>query len=331
MRFINLYPESEKMLERIYQHSKHHQVRQRAYCILLSHRGCTMPELLKIFRISRRTLQYWFSRWRQNQLIGLYDQNGRGKKPKFNEEEEAQVKEWIKSEPKNLKKVVNQVQEEWGISVSKETLKRVAKKLNMTWRRMKRGVAGRPFDWEYELKFASLKELEESEKKGEIDLRYLDQSGMCLTPDIPYGWQEKGERIEIPSSRSKRLNIVGLMNRNNQLDYELYCGSFTSEKLINFLDKFSEKIIRKTVVVLDQSPVHTSNAVLAKVEEWKQKNLEIFWLPPYSPKLNLIEILWKFLKYEWIQIEAYKDWQSLVNYVTNVLDNFGKTYAINFV
>jgi transposase len=53
-------------------------------------------------------------------------------------------------------------------------------------------------------------------------------------------------------------------------------------------------------------------------------------LPPYSPQLNLIEIFWKFLKYEWIKLEAYENFSSLVNYVTNVLDNVGKTYAINF-
>ncbi len=46
-----------------------------------------------------------------------------------------------------------------------------------------------------------------------------------------------------------------------------------------------------------------------KYEEWKQKNLEIFWLPAYSPQLNLIEILWKFIKYEWMEIEAYTNFK----------------------
>ncbi len=70
-----------------------------------------------------------------------------------------------------------------------------------------------------------IKELEKMDKNGEIDLRYLAQSGICLTPYIPYGWQEKGATITLPSSRSKRLNILGLINRSNQLDYELYYGN----------------------------------------------------------------------------------------------------------
>ncbi|MCT7991961.1 IS630 family transposase [Laspinema olomoucense] len=330
MKFINLCPETAKMLERIYHDSQHHKVRQRAHCILLSHRGFKMEKLLEVFKISRRTLQYWFQHWEQSKLPGLYDQPGRGRKPKLTTPQKQQVREWIKAEPKNLNKVINQVQEEWGIKVSKDTIKRGAKQLGMTWRRMKRGLAGSPFDWEYEFKLEKLKELKELDKTGKIDLRFLDESGMSLTPSIPYGWQDKKERTVIPSASSKRLNILGVMNRQNELEYELYSGNLNSAKLIKFLDKFSKKITKRTVVVMDQASIHTSNAVVGKLEEWETKNLEIFWLPPYSPELNLIEILWKFIKHEWIKIEAYKNWQNLVDYVTNVLENLGKEYAINF-
>jgi transposase len=31
---------------------------------------------------------------------------------------------------------------------------------------------------------------------------------------------------------------------------------------------------------------------------------------PYSPELNLIEFLWRFMKYEWIEMSTYRSWQS---------------------
>ncbi len=74
--------------------------------------------------------------------------------------------------------------------------------------------------------------------------------------------------------------------------------NINSEMIISFIDKFSEKIEKKTVLLMDQATIHTSDKIMEKIEEWKEKNLEIFWLPAYSPKLNLIEILWKFIKYE---------------------------------
>jgi hypothetical protein len=38
---------------------------------------------------------------------------------------------------------------------------------------------------------------------------------------------------------------------------------------------------------MDRALVHTSNALIGKLEEWQKNNLKIFWLPAYSPKLNL--------------------------------------------
>ncbi len=81
---------------------------------------------------------------------------------------------------------------------------------------------------------------------------------------------------------------------------------------------------------MDQASFHRSQKIQEKLESWKLRQLEIFWLPAYSPKLNLIEILWRFMKYEWIEIDAYKNWRTLVNYVEKVLREFGNKYVINF-
>ncbi len=85
------------------------------------------------------------------------------------------------------------------------------------------------------------------------------------------------------------------------------------------------------MIVVDQASIHTSDLVQDKLEEWQQRQIEIFQLPSYSPELNLIEILWRFIKYEWIEISAYHSWQSLVQYVEKVLREFGQSYVINFV
>ncbi len=71
--------------------------------------------------------------------------------------------------------------------------------------------------------------------------------------------------------------------------------------------------------------------ILDTIEEWKERGITIFKLTPYSPELNLIEILWRFMKYKWIEIDAYKSWQTLVASVEKILREFGKNYVINFV
>jgi transposase len=108
-----------------------------------------MNELIAIFKVSRKTLHNWLTAWEDEKLVGLYERVGRGRKPKLKEEQKEQIREWVKDEPKNLKKILGRVEQEWNISLSKDTLKRVLKEFKMTWERLKRGVSGSPWDWEY--------------------------------------------------------------------------------------------------------------------------------------------------------------------------------------
>ena len=141
--------------------------------------------------------------------------------------------------------------------------------------------------------------------QGFLDLRYLDESGFCLTPYVPYSWQDKSEVSGFKTNKSNRLNVIGLLNRNNELESYVFETKITSEILIKFLDSYVQKIDKLTVVVIDNASIHRSKAIGKKIAEWRQKKLEIFWLPTYSPQLNLIETLWRFMKYEWIEKEAY--------------------------
>ena len=85
------------------------------------------------------------------------------------------------------------------------------------------------------------------------------------------------------------------MNRKNELCYEIVKGYINSEVAISFWDKFSHNFSKKTVEIMAQASIQTSDRRLNKLEEWKSKRLEIFWWPTYSPKHNIIEILWKFI------------------------------------
>jgi transposase len=326
-----LSTETKKLLITISRLSKSPQVRNRAQCIILSYERVSIPQLRKLFRVSEKTIYNWLNRWETQGLLGLYNEKGRGRKAKLSQEQQEQIKQWVKEEPKNLKKVALKIYQQWKIDVSKETIKRIIKKLNMIWKRMKRGLAKSPEEWELEVKTPKFLELKEQDKKGEIDLRYLDESGFSLMPYIPYAWQEKGSTITLKSSQSKRINVLGLMNRHHELYYEIHSSNINSQVVIDFLDKFSQNLSKQTVIVMDQASIHTSDNLLKKLEEWEQRNLKIFWLPTYSPQQNLIEILWKFVKYEWIEVDAYENWTSLLNYLKKVLDNFGQEYVINFV
>ena len=331
MRYIKgLTKDTIKLLNRIYQQSKHYQVRQRSHCILLSHQKYRISELIEIFKVSRNTIYNWLNHWDDYGLTGLYNRSGQGRKKIFDIHQQEKIKAWAKETPKNLVVVQEKINQEWGIVASKDTIKIVLKCLGMKWKRIRTIVGGKPDPQLYENKKQILKALKKLSNEGAIDLRYLDESGFCLTPYVPYGWQEKEVKSGFPSNKSKRINVLGLLNRKNELYSYIFETRITSEIVIKFLDEYVREIDKRTVVVLDNAPIHRSKAFQKKILEWKQKKLEIFWLPTYSPQLNLIEILWRFMKYEWIENPAYSSWKNLVEYVEKILRDFGKKYTINF-
>ena len=121
------------------------------------------------------------------------------------------------------------------------------------------------------------------------------------------------------------------MNRRNRLSAYVSTQTINSDVVIACIDTFFPHVDKPTVIVVDQASIHTSDLVQSQLDEWPERNLEIFVLPSYSPQLNLIEILWRFMKYQWMEIDSYKDWGSLVDSVETMLREFGKKYVINFV
>ena len=127
---------------------------------------------------------------------------------------------------------------------------------------------------------------------------------------MPYAWQTKDNQILLPAAKGRYQNVVGLMNRKNKLYFEILETTFNSDRIICFMNRFVEQTTKKTIVILDNSPIHKSKKFMAKIEQWKEKDVFIYFLPPYSPELNLIEILWRRIKYQWLDFEAYKSFQN---------------------
>jgi hypothetical protein len=174
-----------------------------------------------------------------------------------------------------------------------------------------------------------LKAVQRAVVRGEQDLYYFDEAGFSLTPSVPYGWQPIGERLEIPSSKSQQINVLGFLNyRGSGFDPYVVEGSVDAATVIACMDSFSNKITKPTTVVIDNAPVHTSGLFQSMIPGWEQRGLYLWFLPPYSPELNLIEMLWKKIKYQWIPIAAYQSFAHLNENLNHILANVGKQFSI---
>lgn len=182
----------------------------------------------------------------------------------------------------------------------------------------------------YAIKREKLQELENLSNQGLIDLYFGDESHVCTQEYVPYGWQFPGENVFVPSMKSARLNIFGMITRSN-----LYRGftsrqSIKAEDVAEFIDSFSKTITKPTFIVLDNATVHRGGKMKVMIEKWKERGLYIFFLPLYSPHLNIAETLWRILKTKWIKPIHYIDTNSLFDVTHRILDGIGEDYVINY-
>ena len=172
-----------------------------------------------------------------------------------------------------------------------------------------------------------------SYRAGEINLFYFDEAGFSLTPCVPYAWQKQNEQIEIPSSRSQALNVAGFVSRDCEFESFVFTGSITSDVVIACFDKFSEKtekLNKPTIVLVDNAPTHSSEKFDKKTVEWCKKGLMVVPISKYSPELNIIEIVWRKIKYEWMPFSAYQSFENLKNSLCEILSNIGSKYGVDF-
>lgn len=158
---------------------------------------------------------------------------------------------------------------------------------------------------------------------------YGDESGVSLLPYVPYAWQFADERVVMPSERGGNVNCFALLSRDNRIHRYLTEQTITGAWISERLDALSLSLSRLTVIVLDNASVH-KKAVKGRWAVWQERGLFVFFLPPYSPHLNIAEILWRKLKYEWLCPDDYADKETLHHAVWQALAAVGQSLKIQF-
>jgi transposase len=147
---------------------------------------------------------------------------------------------------------------------------------------------------------------------------------------VSYGWQFSGEDVYIPSERAKRLNIFGMIDRDNRFEGFCTSESIDAGKVVDFLEQYSFRVSKKTFVVLDNAGVHRNAKIRERRPVREQRGLFLFCIPPYSPHLNIAETLWRIMKGKWLRPQDYTCDQTLFYAINRALAEIGRGLRINY-
>lgn len=165
---------------------------------------------------------------------------------------------------------------------------------------------------------------------GLIDLYYGDESRISLEPCVPYAWQFRDEEVFLPSTKGRGLNCFALLSRANECRFQTTAQSINARFIVEQLENLSFGLERVTVVVLDNAPAHVAKSVQERKPFWQERGLFVFYLPCYSPHLNIVEVLWRQLKYQWLQPRDYLENDALFYRVRQALAAVGSSLKIHF-
>src|SRR5256885_13776235 len=301
VRYVRPLTENQRhTLAEIMKHDAIPRARVRAHGILLSAQGMRIKEIAKIYQVDRDTVVTWIKKWEQSGIASLSDKPRSGRPPKLTPEEKDLARQYIKEDPRCLKHVVERLSQKTAKRLSISSLKRLAKKAGLRWKRVRKALKSLRDPEEFTKGQRALEALQKQEDQGKIDLYYFDESGLTLDPYIPYAWQEPGTVRELPATKGTRINVLGFMNSKNDLHPSMFEQSINTSVVVACLHDFCQRIKKKTIVIMDNSSIHRSEEFEEYLAQWKKKGLRIKYLIPYAPELNLIEILWRHIKYLWL-------------------------------
>lgn len=328
---LKLNEDQIQQLKQLWQTGSSTRIRQRAHSILLSSKGYSIDEIVDILEVHRNSVSSWIQAWERAGISELSDKPRSGAPSQLKENDMKRLRQLVTEYPQSPKTILAKFAKATNKTISMSTLRRVVKQSRHRWKRTRKSLKSKRDPQQFALAAQEIQKLTQQQQAGQIDLFYFDESGFALASMVPYAYQPLGETIEIPASLSrKRFNVLGFFSPDNRLESFCFEVNIDSSIVVASFNEFCRQITKKTIVIIDNSSIHTSSEFIENLPKWESKNLLIKYLPPYSPELNLIEILWRFIKYKWLPLSAYLSFKTLVAAVEKVLKNVGSEWLINF-
>ena len=125
---------------------------------------------------------------------------------------------------------------------------------------------------------------------------YLDEAGSNLAMAPNFAWAPKNQRAydKKPARRGGNLSMIGALKNTGMRALYPYDGAIDSEKFIDFIEKsLFKQLETDDVLIMDNCKIHHSRTVK---DYLKKHNIQVLYLPPYSPELNPIEEAWSVVK-----------------------------------
>jgi transposase len=266
--------------------------------------GKTQVETAKTFGVGRVIVGRWVARYRREGQEALFKKK-RGRRSAdmrlLKPHQCATVVKMITDKcPDQLKlpfalwtreAVSNLIEQKWGIQLSVRSVGNYLKRWGFT--------AQKPLRRAYERQDQAVKdwletrypEISKRAREEKAVIHWGDEAGFRSDHQTGTSYSPKGQTpvIKVTGKRFK-TNMISTVTNQGTLRFMMFDDTFTADIFLQFLKRLIHQPCAKIFLIVDNHKVHHAKRVKDWVEENKA-NIELFYLPAYSPELNQDELL----------------------------------------
>ena len=325
MKVFQLTPQQRDEIERRRRQAQDRRIYQRLSAVLWSDAGRSREEIAELVGVSARQVGQWLRIFRNKGLDELCTLHYRGDPGKLRPAQVEQLKHQIATGVfHNAEQVRTWIDETFGVAYSATGVKELLYRIGASYHK----VSG--FFWKADVdeqKRFVRKYRRHKREAGPTTRRYfVDACHPVWGVDLLYScWLLVGQRYYVGVGNGrKRLNILGAYSPEDHdyVDLRLTKETITGEQFVKLLEKLRAKHpdTEEFILYLDNAKYYSKPVV----KRWlaAHREFRLVFLPAYSPNLNLIERLWKFLRKKALN-RWHRTFEAMQEAVAAVLDRLG--------
>ncbi|MBF8418462.1 IS630 family transposase, partial [Heyndrickxia coagulans] len=265
-------------------------------------------DIAKIIGRNRQTVMAYFHSYEEGGISGLQMKKTTGKPEKLSKEQQEQLADTIVNKTPaevgfkakytwTLQLIADWIQQEFQQSFTPKGVSEMLHRLGFSYTKATYTLAKADPDEQKEFKEVTFPALKKELENGLIDHLLFEDEAFIRAYQAPqYNWFPKGQQRKIMThGQHKGAKLFAAINYETGEVTHYEEEKSNSSAFKRFLELLlSEYPQGKIVMVLDNSKVHKSQVIKDFLKE--NPRLRFVYLPKYSPELNPVEGLWKWLK-----------------------------------
>jgi len=322
IKFLNLQKYKNRLL------------RRRLQIIIKVLQGKTAKQLAKCFCIDEKTVRNYVKLYNIGIFHLLYISEQIGRHSKLDETQQKELSKVIKSSPSECEFGVYTT---WTCKMLKEYVS-VKYKIEYTVAGIRALIRNMEEKFRFNRPTYVLAKADPEKQKAFLEYVNGIKRCLCATTALLYvdachirdylalqsAWFPQGQQKKIKThGQHGKVTLYGSVDCSGELfimEYDKVDAIVFKHFLLALWEYYKAKGMTKIIIVLDNAKVHHAKLLEETLEELKD-NIQLVFLPPYSPNLNHIELVWKWLKATVINNRFHSNVAEIKNSVTSFIRN----------